>query len=446
MLRTAPYHHRHGADRELVGLVVGRAGAAQVIRRRVVIAALVTALSIVAAAVQVPASAAPMAAAVDAGASRPAWKHRLDDLISDRTMGVSVRLHGATLYRHASGRDRVPASNQKLLLTMALLNELSPSARMKTRAAAARVRGGTVRGDLWLIGRGDPTLTAGGQYGRDLPFRATGAGALARKLKAAGVTRITGSVVGARTYYARDWWAPGWGWDYPARYVPLAAGLSFEGNFRDGKHVRTPERLAARALTRKLRGLGIVVADSPRVGTPPHELRTLAGVRSVRLRRMLQFMNRRSSNFFAEMFGKRLAVATGTRPGSIAAGAAAVTTWARGQGLGVTARDASGLSRDNRVSPDTLTALLDGQPLARRRMLRSTLAAGGQGTLKDRLHGARVRAKTGTLPEVSALSGYVYLERRQAWASFSILSRGMLKSTAADLEDRIVRLLLQRAR
>lgn len=77
--------------------------------------------------------------------------------------------------------------------------------------------------------------------------------------------------------------------------------------------------------------------------------------------------------------------------------------------------------------------------------MRSTLPAGGQGTLAKRFPRTKVRAKTGTLPGYSALSGYVYLKRRDEWASFSILSRGMTKWRAASVEDQIVELLEERA-
>jgi hypothetical protein len=47
---------------------------------------------------------------------------------------------------------------------------------------------------------------------------------------------------------------------------------------------------------------------------------------------------------------------------------------------------------------------------------------------------------------VSALSGYVWLDRRDTWARFSILSRGMSKTRAVRMEDRIVRTLARHAR
>ncbi len=77
--------------------------------------------------------------------------------------------------------------------------------------------------------------------------------------------------------------------------------------------------------------------------------------------------------------------------------------------------------------------------------LRSTLARGGQGTLEDRLEDVKVRAKTGTLEAVSALSGWVWLETSNEWAEFSILSSGMSTTTAKTIENKIVRLVSNNA-
>jgi D-alanyl-D-alanine carboxypeptidase len=78
--------------------------------------------------------------------------------------------------------------------------------------------------------------------------------------------------------------------------------------------------------------------------------------------------------------------------------------------------------------------------------LRNTLPKGNQGTLEDRLYGVKLRAKTGTLDNISVLSGWVWLKRRDRWCAFSIMSGGMTKTVAAGIEDRIVRILSSAAR
>src|SRR5207244_2829757 len=127
-------------------------------------------------------------------------------------------------------------------------------------------------------------------------------------------------------------------------------------------------------------------------------------------------------------------------PGSIAKGARAIGGWARRHGVAVVAHDGSGLSYTNRISTTAMTRLLaaaDSEPWAA--ALQSTLPTPGRSTLAGRLVGLRVRAKTGTLLDrVSALSGWVWLERSRRWAQFSVLSRGLPKPRAVALEDRLL--------
>jgi D-alanyl-D-alanine carboxypeptidase len=53
----------------------------------------------------------------------------------------------------------------------------------------------------------------------------------------------------------------------------------------------------------------------------------------------------------------------------------------------------------------------------------------------------RLRAKTGTLQNVSSLSGWLYLRRSERWARFSIMITGRPAWEAKAVEDRVVRLV-----
>ncbi|MGH9605389.1 MAG: D-alanyl-D-alanine carboxypeptidase/D-alanyl-D-alanine endopeptidase [Terracidiphilus sp.] len=107
--------------------------------------------------------------------------------------------------------------------------------------------------------------------------------------------------------------------------------------------------------------------------------------------------------------------------------------------------DGSGMSPDDRVAPRAFTTLLDyawRQPWGAE--WRATLPVGGvDGTLEDRFRNpplkGRVWAKTGTLNEVNALSGYVETASGRTLA-FSILVNGHRPGNNADYEaiDRIV--------
>ena len=379
--------------------------------------------------------------------ARPSWKLQIDKLAAGKSIGIAVREEGRFLYRHQTKKRRVPASNQKLLLSMALFDAIDPEATFSTTAATTSVPGTVLEEDLWLLGRGDPSITGGGKFGRALPFEPTRLGELARAIQAAGVTRIEGSVMGNTGYFARDWSAPGWQHDFAEKYVALPTALTFEGNSQGDDHITNPEERAAASLTRKLENLGVNVAGRPGAGQAPAGLIDVAKVESPPLFVMARFMNRWSSNFFAEVFGKRLGVERSGIRGTIAKGAAAIIAWARGLGVGLVAHDSSGLSYDNRIAPGGMVRLLgyaEDRPWGKQ--LRNTLPGAGQGTLDHRLNGVRVRAKTGSLTNISTLSGYVWLRRTDTWAEFSILSRGMSKAFASAVEDDIVRILTRSAR
>ena len=380
-------------------------------------------------------------------AARPAWKLRIDKLVRGHSIGVSVAEGGRPLYRHADKGKRVPASNQKMLLSMTALDRLGPESEVVTTVRAEGLRGGVVDGDLWILGRGDPTLTGGGAFGRSLPFRPSRISKLADRIVGAGVRRIRGSVRGSTGYFMRDWYAPGWKPSFAAYYVALPTALTFEGNTYKGRHVTNPEWRAARALTRRLEAKGVRVAGRPGAGVPPPNTAPVTSVRSEPLEALLTYTNRQSSNFFAEVIGKRLAASVRKPPGTIAKGAGVIARWTARHGVEAVARDSSGLSYENRVSPRGIVHLLEGaEGETWGGVFRRSLPVPGQGTLEDRLRGVKLRAKTGTLDGVSALSGWVWLERTRSWGEFSILSAGMPKSRAVEIEDAIVRTLARSAR
>ncbi|HET7482613.1 MAG TPA: D-alanyl-D-alanine carboxypeptidase [Actinomycetota bacterium] len=382
---------------------------------------------------------------VPATAASAGWRHRIDRAVKSHPIGVSVRFGGRLTYHHADKQRRAPASNEKLLMSMALMDRLGPRYRVKTIAAARATRG-TVAGDLWLLGRGDPTVTGGGKYARHFTFEPTRLGPLARRIKQAGVRRINGSVMGSTGYFERDWFAQGWKATFPAEEVAMPTALSFDGNESGDRHVVDGELRAARSLTQKLRSIGVRVQGSPGTGPAPGGLPRLTSVASEPIVKPMTYMNRQSSNFFAEVFGKRLGAERYGVPGSIDKGARAIASWTRAHGVRIIAYDSSGLSYDDRVSPRGMAHLL--QDVERETWwpaLRSTLPSGNQGTLEDRLRGVKLRAKTGTLDNISALSGWVWLDRMDTWGAFSILSGGMTKTTASEIEDRIVRILASSA-
>ena len=362
---------------------------------------------------------------------RPPWMRRLDALVSGHPVSVAVGVDGEFLYRFRAPVRHPPASNQKLLLSMALLDELGEEFRIPTEAAAdGPIENGVLDGDLWVLGGGDPEVGRGRLR------------VLASRVRRAGIARIRGRIVGGTGSFGRDWWAPGWQPFHPGRHIALPTALTFHSNRARGRAIRDPERRAAATLTTELEALGVRVDGPPRAGRPPAGLVPVAEVRSPALVDLLERQNVGSLNFHAEVLTKLLGEHAFGEPGTLAKGASAIEEWAGEQGVSVVSHDGSGLSYANEVSAGGMVRLLwEAEDEAWGAALRSTLPTPGEGTLRSRLAGVQVRAKTGTITIASSLSGWVWLERTGTWAAFSILSTAMPKHEAARLEDRILRIL-----
>ena len=385
----------------------------------------------------VPPTSSPTASGSPSAASAPSfrvavdpihapWADAIDATIGGRDVSVAVGLDDRIVYSHLGEDPRVLASNEKLLTSMAALDLLGPSFRYRTSAAAhERPRAGVLHGDLWLLGSGDPTLTSS-----DLA-------ALAQRLRATGLTRVTGRVLGDTSVFDRGWWAPGWLPKISREFVTRPTALRLAGGDS------SPEPEAAAAFTAALRAAGIEVDGATAVGRTPSGLHTMAAVVSAPMAKLLVEQNHESDNLYAELADKALGAAEGAE-GSTAAGARVIQRWADADGSPrSTVRDGSGLSDQDRTPANGMvTLLLGAQRAPWFHTLYRSLPAGGEGTLSARLDGVPVRAKTGTLfiRPASTLSGYV---RTQAGTlvAFSVLTHDLPGSTALAIEDGIVRTL-----
>ncbi|HVS45643.1 MAG TPA: D-alanyl-D-alanine carboxypeptidase/D-alanyl-D-alanine-endopeptidase [Verrucomicrobiae bacterium] len=127
---------------------------------------------------------------------------------------------GTTLYSRNADDEFQPASNFKLLVGSASLEKLGTAFTFVTQAlSSGTVADGTLTGDLYLRGGGDAHLTA-----KDLD-------AAAAAIAAAGIARITGSVIGDATRYDNRRLPEGWDWDdLPFYYAPPISALDLEEN------------------------------------------------------------------------------------------------------------------------------------------------------------------------------------------------------------------------
>jgi D-alanyl-D-alanine carboxypeptidase/D-alanyl-D-alanine-endopeptidase (penicillin-binding protein 4) len=398
------------------------------------------------------------------------------------TSGVAiVDADARPLYGVHDRTPLTPASTFKLLAGIAVLDTLGPRFRFATdlRAPEAPVAG-TVNGDLYLVGSGDPTLTAA-------DLRAA-AGALRR----AGVARIDGALIADASAFAGPEVNPAWDpddlqYDYGAgqsaldidggtvefHLVPGGVGTSarietrppgggvvvrggaITGYTTDLAIQRDPDRnvftftgriasgaeqsffrpvaelplYAGSVLASRLGERGIALGGGVRLGVAPLGGVTLWLHRSAPLERIVRDMWVHSDNQYAEHLLRVLGAERGT--GTVASGARAERALLARDGVpqaGLRIVDGSGLAASDRVAPLTLAMLLahaaDGPAGAT--VVRSLPRVGIEGTVRYRVltDGAgRVRAKSGHITGVNALAGYVQT-RRHGRVAFAFIING----------------------
>ena len=375
------------------------------------------ALFVLIVAAPVPDAAAATRADPAVGA-RLAKALRVPHVSATRSAAVAVDLRsGEVLYRQRGSLSLAPASTEKLALTYALLTALGPSFRIETTAeTAGRRAGATLRGDLHLVGGGDPSLSRARLR------------SLALQVAAAGIRRVDGRVLGDETRFDTRRTAPGW---RPSYYIEESAPLSalvVDGGVYGGRVSHDPALAAALLFRDALRAAGVTVAGDVALAAAPPGAQPVALVRSAPLGTLVARMNLDSDNFAAEMLLKQLGLLQAPR-GSTAAGAQMVTRLLGVDGVplaGVRVVDGSGLSLLNRLTADALVSILEimwNDPVLHPVLLRSLPIAGRTGTLKARMRApplaGKVRAKTGTTRRASALAGYV----KDRYA-FAILQNG----------------------
>lgn len=124
-----------------------------------------------------------------------------------------------------------PASNLKLLTSASFLHLLGPEYRFQTTLhARGSIREGVLNGDLYVFGKGDPSI--GTEFADPNPL------ALFERWKGVldslGIRRINGNLIGNEAYFDELPYPWGWSWDDLTFYyaVPIGA-LSFHENTVD---------------------------------------------------------------------------------------------------------------------------------------------------------------------------------------------------------------------
>jgi serine-type D-Ala-D-Ala carboxypeptidase/endopeptidase (penicillin-binding protein 4) len=428
-----------------------------------------------------------------------------DSRVTKATVGVVVAdsASGGELYTKAATTALKPASNMKLLTAAAALDVLGPDSRFSTEvyAPAKPTSSGTVS-RLHLRGNGDPTL-------READLKS-----LAEQVKAAGVRRVTGAVVGDGGFFDNDKYNDHWdARDYNNAYAAQISGLTLSPSsalrvgtlnltYKPGSKagrkavlalvpalaggyvklvnkvttkkagsgaavsirrsngntitvsgrvalkratatkvitISNPTGYTAHVFTRMLRAVGVAVDGAATTGAMPKTRVRLASDTSVPVSAIVRLLMKPSNNGMTEHLIKTLGRA-GDKAGTWKAGSARVLKWLKttqSVPSSVKIVDGSGLAHANRLTArvvlrvlqyartrDWFTTFYDALPIAGN----ADPAIGG--TLAGRMVKTaaqnNLRAKTGTLTGVTALSGYV-ADKNGRLYTFSML--GSYRST-----------------
>jgi len=179
--------------------------------------------------VKAPAATAQNAKAIEA---------RLESLCKEGSLkgaawGFMARdTSGNVIGQYNAGTRLVPASNLKLVTTGAALHAFGPEYRFQTQLGyTGNIDGGTLEGDLYILGGGDPTLGAKDSiaYAPDALFWKW-----KTILKEAGIERIHGRIVGDGSSWEGHLEHPSWGFaDMGTYYGAGEDALSFYQNAID---------------------------------------------------------------------------------------------------------------------------------------------------------------------------------------------------------------------
>ncbi len=146
---------------------------------------------------------AEFARAVDSVVAQPDFRNALWGVL------VVDPASGDTLYSLNAAKLFLPASNMKLVTASVALTRLGADFRyVTTLAARGHVVDGTLRGDLLVYGRGDPTVSDSAVGDAMAPLRA-----MADSLYGAGIRRITGRLAVGADVFPGPTLGFGWSWD-----------------------------------------------------------------------------------------------------------------------------------------------------------------------------------------------------------------------------------------
>lgn len=167
------------------------------------------------------------------------FQDRIRDFVRDPELaGAQISISvvetstGRQVGAHQAQLNCIPASVQKLITTAAAMDILGPDHRFRTQLIITGnlTKAGVLEGDVYLVGGGDPAL--GSPYLDGVPGLDALLDRWRERLRAAGITRINGRVIGDGSYFGTDAAPGGWPWSDLGNYYGSGAyGLNLHENF-----------------------------------------------------------------------------------------------------------------------------------------------------------------------------------------------------------------------
>ncbi len=186
-----------------------------------------------------PATAAPEAQVVAAAGSPVArLQQELEQAFSDPSVNAlwAVEIQsfetGEVFYQHNAHLLVMPASNMKIVTMAVAADRLGWDFRFTTEVKTrGTIAGGVLKGDLVVSGNGDPTMSDRDSAGSGRANRYQAFEDWADRLKAAGITRIDGRVIGDDNLFDDQPLGEGWMWDdLTGSSAPPGGALQFNEN------------------------------------------------------------------------------------------------------------------------------------------------------------------------------------------------------------------------
>jgi D-alanyl-D-alanine carboxypeptidase/D-alanyl-D-alanine-endopeptidase (penicillin-binding protein 4) len=138
---------------------------------------------------------------------------------------------GRMIGGHQSQLTCIPASTQKLLTTAVAMDVLGEDHRFTTKLLmAGTIEDGTLNGDIYIVGGGDPSL--GSPYLKGVPGLNKIMDRWRGAIAAAGIRKVNGRIIGDGSYFGTDGASGGWPWSDTGNYYGSGAyGLNIHENF-----------------------------------------------------------------------------------------------------------------------------------------------------------------------------------------------------------------------